>query len=121
MKLLLDQGTPRSTAELLRNAGHDAAHTSEIGLATAEDPAIIATALQQDRIVITLDSDFHAHLALSQALGPSVIRIRIEGLKARELFELIQRVLSQCQQDLKIGALISVQENRLRIRHLPIE
>jgi predicted nuclease of predicted toxin-antitoxin system len=70
MKLLLDQGTPRSTAELLRNADHDAVHASEIGLAAAADPVIIATAHQQDRTVITLDSDFHAHLALSRQRVP---------------------------------------------------
>ena len=42
MKLLLDQGLPRSAAELLRAAGIDAVHTGEIGCATAEDAEILA-------------------------------------------------------------------------------
>jgi len=40
MKLLLDQGTPRSSAALLRQAGFDVVHTGEIGLADAPDEEI---------------------------------------------------------------------------------
>jgi hypothetical protein len=36
MKLLLDQGLPRSSAAILREAGFDAVHAGEISLATAE-------------------------------------------------------------------------------------
>jgi len=41
MKVLLDQGKPRSAAALLRNAGHDVIHTAEIGMAEAEDEEIL--------------------------------------------------------------------------------
>lgn len=82
MKLLLDQGTPRSAASLLRQAGLDAVHTGETGLAEAEDAEIIRRAALEDRVVVTLDADFHAHLALTQARNPSVIRIRVEELRA---------------------------------------
>jgi hypothetical protein len=34
---LLDQGVPRSAVDHLRAAGHDAIHTSGIGLASADD------------------------------------------------------------------------------------
>ena len=59
MKLLLDQGLPQSAAGLLRNRGHDAVHTGEIGFARAEDAEILAFAEQEARIVFTLDADFH--------------------------------------------------------------
>jgi predicted nuclease of predicted toxin-antitoxin system len=67
-----------------------------------------------------LDADFHAHLALSQASQPSVIRFRIEGLRAEGFTKLLQRVISQCSRDLEAGTLISVQEHQIRIRRLPI-
>ena len=67
MKLLLDQGLPRSTAELLREKGLDAVHTGECGLAVASDDAILAAGRTQGRTVVTLDSDFHAILALEEA------------------------------------------------------
>ncbi len=71
MKLLLDQGLPRSAAALLRATGIDTVHTGEIDLATADDEAIIQVARQHERVIITLDADFHALLALSRADKPS--------------------------------------------------
>ncbi len=120
MKLLLDQGTPRSAAANLRRAGFDAVHTGEIGLAEAEDSEIIRRAALEDRVVVTLDADFHALLVLAQALKPSVIRIRIEGLRAEEFCRLIQNILNQCSDDLKDGAMISVNDFQIRVRLLPV-
>lgn len=82
MKLLLDQGLPRSAAKLLREAGIDTVHVGEIGYSTADDAAILQRGRDEERIVITLDADFHALLALSRAATPSVIR-KSEGSKAR--------------------------------------
>jgi predicted nuclease of predicted toxin-antitoxin system len=120
MKVLLDQGAPGSTAELLRAAGVDAVHTAEIGLSRAADDVILAEAAAQDRAVITLDADFHALLALSGASEPSVIRLRIQGLRAVELAALLLRILEQSREDLEQGAAISVTETRVRVHKLPI-
>jgi len=120
MRLLLDQGTARSAASLLRQAGLDAVHTGETGLAEAEDSEIIRQASQEDRIVVTLDADFHTQLALTQALKPSVIRIRMEGLRAEEFSRLVQTVLRQCEAELQAGAMISVNGFQIRIRRLPV-
>ena len=120
MKLLLDQGTPRSAASLLRQAGLDAVHTGEIGLAEAEDVQIIERAAGEERVVVTLDADFHSHLAQAQARKPSVIRIRIEGLRAEEFAGLLQNVLRQCAEDLAAGAMVSVNDFQIRVRRLPI-
>jgi predicted nuclease of predicted toxin-antitoxin system len=121
MRLLLDQGVPRSTAALLRDVGHDVKHTSEIGLAEAEDSEILEKAAREGRIIVTLDADFHVLLALSGAKAPSVIRNRIEGLRGGQLSELLQTVLRQCQADLDNGAVVSVQPGRVRVRRLPIK
>ena len=120
MKLLLDQGTPRSAAGLLRQAGLDAVHTGETGLAEASDLEIIRRAAADERVVVTLDADFHAQLALAAERKPSVIRVRIEGLRAEEFCHLLQRVLGQCSEELSTGALVSVTEHRVRVRRLPI-
>jgi predicted nuclease of predicted toxin-antitoxin system len=120
MKLLLDQGLPRTAAALLSAAGIDTVHVGDIGYAAAEDAAILQRGRDEQRIVVTLDADFHALLALSGAANPSVIRIRIEGVRAAALAQLIQAVLTQCAPDLEHGAVVTVQEQRLRVRRLPL-
>jgi predicted nuclease of predicted toxin-antitoxin system len=94
MKLLLDQGLPRSAAVLLREVGLDAIHVSEIGYSTAADASILQKALEENRIVVTLDADFHALLVLSSAKAPSVIRMRIEGLRGEETANLIKATIA---------------------------
>ncbi len=118
--LLFDQGLPRSTTLFLRKAGIPAVHVGEVGLSTASDEAILDHARSQDQIVVTLDADFHRKLVLSDASGPSVIRIRIEGLRAEKLNQLLLGVIEQCREDLEKGALVSVTEAGVKLRRLPL-
>lgn len=120
MKLLLDQGLPHSAVTHLEMMGIDTVHTSEIGLATADDFNIIQHGLSEGRIIVTLDADFHMHIALSNAKLPSIIRIRIEGLGAEALARLLLSVLRQCPAELIEGALVSVTEGGVRIRMTPL-
>ena len=120
MKLLLDQGLPRSAAALLRDTGLDTVHAAECGLATASDEQVLATATEQGRAVVTLDADFHAILALSGLRRPSVIRIRIEGLRAEPLANLVRDVLKRCGDDLAGGALVSLTPKHARVHRLPV-
>ncbi len=57
IKLLLDQGLPRSAAALLRDAGWDVQHVSERGLSQASDAHIMELARQEARAEVTLDVD----------------------------------------------------------------
>jgi predicted nuclease of predicted toxin-antitoxin system len=120
MKLLLDQGLPRSAASLLRDANIDTIHVGEIGMSAARDIDILKIAREEGRIVITLDADFHTLLALTEATYPSVIRIRIENLRAQALVELLIRVVNECQEDIEKGVAITVETGRIRMRHLPL-
>jgi predicted nuclease of predicted toxin-antitoxin system len=121
MKLLLDQGLPRSAVGLLQAAGFDAAHVGDVGLAAADDAVILEHARSDGRVVVTLDADFHALMAVSGAVRPSVIRVRIEGLRAEALAELLQRVIAASRAELEAGALATVGSPRqVRIRRLPI-
>lgn len=118
--VLLDQGLPRTAAGLLREIGWDAQHVSERGMSQAEDVAIIEVARQEGRVVVTLDADFHALLAVSGAQGPSVLRIRMEGLKADRVASLIQQVFAVAGNALALGAMVTVLDGKIRIKHLPI-
>jgi predicted nuclease of predicted toxin-antitoxin system len=82
MRLVLDQGVPQDAAALLRSLGYDYVHVGEIGMAKAADEEILALSLERNAVVVTLDADFHTILAVSGAQGPSVIRMRLQGLGA---------------------------------------
>ncbi|MFN6259233.1 DUF5615 family PIN-like protein, partial [Microcystis sp.] len=97
MKLLLDQGLPLSAATLLCDAGIDTIHVGEIGMSEAEDSDIIQRARDEGRVVATLDADFHTLLALDVANTPSVIRIRVERLRAQALTNLLLTVIAECE------------------------
>jgi predicted nuclease of predicted toxin-antitoxin system len=120
MKLLLDQGLPLSASSLLTQQGFDTIHVSEIGMWAAEDTEIIQKAQAENLVVVTLDADFHSILALNNFSAPSVIRIRIERLRALALTQLIIDVIHRCQEDLEYGAAVTVEPKRIRIRRLPL-
>lgn len=120
MRLLLDQGLPRSTVLHLHNPGIEAVHVGDRGLATASDSKILDLGRQEGSVVVTLDADFHALLALSGVTGPSVIRIRIEGLRSEDLAGLLVNVMRVCWDDLTKGAAVSVTENGVRVRQRPL-
>jgi predicted nuclease of predicted toxin-antitoxin system len=91
----------------------------EAGLAQAEDSGILDFALEEDRTCVTLDHDFHAHVAISRANGPSVVLVRVEGLNADRQAELIQRVWTSCGESIAAGAAISVDRLFIRVRSFP--
>ena len=119
-RILLDQGLPRSAVGILRSKGWDVLHTGDIGLSRAMDRQILEYARQEKRVVITLDSDFHAILAVDNEGSPSVIRIRREGLKGPELSELIEDIWLKVHEQLESGAMVTVTENAIRVRSIPI-
>lgn len=61
MRLLLDQGLPRSTVLHLHNAGIEATHVGGRGLATATDSRILDFGREEGSVVVTLDADFQLY------------------------------------------------------------
>jgi predicted nuclease of predicted toxin-antitoxin system len=86
--------------------------------ASAEE--ILAWALEQEAIVVTLDADFHAILAVSGAAGPSVIRMRRQGPDAIAVAELCENVLAGYEPDLTRGGLVTVKLSKTTCHKLPI-
>ena len=118
--MLLDQGLPHSTLKQLDIPSWDVQYVSDIGLSRATNRDILHAARNDSRTIVTLDADFHTILALDSAASPSVIRIRREGLKGRELAELLFAVWPKIEKDILQGAMITVTENSVRIHNLPV-
>ena len=120
MNFLLDQGLARSTVEYLREMGIESEHVGNLGMAASSDSEILDEGRKRGWVVVTLDADFHALLALSEASSPSVIRIRIEGMKGDQVARIISRVQEAATIDLEEGVAITVTERRIAIRRLPL-
>lgn len=89
-------------------------------MSTEADDTILTYARQQELTIVTLDSDFHALIALSGSITPSVVRLRVEGLKAQQACDLIVRVLLNLESELERGVLVSTTLELIRVKRLPI-
>jgi len=118
--VVLDQGVARDAARELRDLGYECVHVGDVGLATATDEDILGFALSKNGIVVTLVADFHAILAVSGAVGPSVIRIRIQGLRTSGIVECVRFVFRQFEIELRTGALVTVKARKTTCHKLPI-
>lgn len=112
LRLLLDQGLPRETADELRNEGTECFHIGELGMFAASDTEILLLAREQGFIVVTLDADFHAILAVSGAVDPSVVRIRLQGLKGAAVAHVIRDVIRRYAVQLAQGCMITVKQRK---------
>jgi predicted nuclease of predicted toxin-antitoxin system len=119
-KVLLDQGLAPRAAQLLRAEGWEALHVGEAGLDRADDSEILEFAWQRGMACITLDHDFHTHLALALSSGPSVIMVRVEGLSAEGQVALIKAVWEACGEAIAEGAAVSTDGVAVRFRRLPL-
>jgi len=121
MKFLLDMGLARSTADFLRQQGHDAVHLREQGLQRLDDQGIVDKARLEGRVILTHDLDFGRIVALSQSRLPSVITFRLSDMQPRQVNRYLAEVLNRFAEQLESGTLVSVNEQAIRVRALPID
>ena len=121
MKFLVDNALPPRLADLLLAAGYDAVHVRAYGMQAAEDERILARALDEDRIVVSADSDFSAILAAQEAERPSFILFREPNLlAARDYVDMLLPALPMLEPELLAGCVAVFRKSRLRVRRLPL-
>ena len=121
MRLLADMHIAPRTVRFLRSLGHDVVRVDELLQSTATDVAIVAAATREGRSILTQDLDFSAVVALSGRTAPSVISLRLSSSRVERVNAVLQEVLPGVEQDLLHGAIVTVQDGRVRIRRLPVE
>lgn len=102
----------------LRAADIDAVNWAAIGPQDAADEAIMAWAQANDAVVLTRDLDFAATLVLLRLDSPSIIQLRIDQARPDRHVPLVKRALSFHHTRLERGAIVTIEEDRVRVRAL---
>jgi predicted nuclease of predicted toxin-antitoxin system len=113
MKVLLDSCVWNGAKKVLEASEHDTRWVGDL----TEDPgdaAILATAYQEQRILVTLDKDF-GELAIVYD-KPHCGIIRLVGHSARRQGPVCAEVLQKYEHELQNAAIITVEPGRVRIR-----
>ena len=105
---------------LLKANGCDILRVSDVLPQDAPDSIILEHARLGSQTVITQDLDYSALLASTHYTRPSVISLRLQNNRPERLATILEKILPTIEDDLQTGSIVVVEENRIRVRALPL-
>lgn len=118
MRFLVDQPISWIVEQDLRSVGHDAIHVREINMASSSDEEIVAVALEQQRAVVTQDTDYGMIVMSSGLTQPSIVLFRMRDGRPSSQSAILLRHLPDPGEALASGAIVVVDDAAIRIRKL---
>lgn len=119
MKLLLDENLSPLHAFELRSLGHDACAVVEVGQSGAADVEIRRFAIEEGRVLVTLDADFANVIRFPPESTPGVVRLKIHPPTEERIRQSILRALELLQNMDLGGCLAIVDGKKIRVRPPP--
>lgn len=122
MKFLIDNALSPLVSEGLKKLGYDSLHVKEIGLQKADDNDIFDRAFQEERTIISADTDFGYLLSKWNKNKPSVIIFRkgSERDPIKQVDLLKTNLRSGLIDIIETGSIVIIEPTRIRTRELPI-
>ncbi|MFN5751004.1 MAG: DUF5615 family PIN-like protein [Pseudanabaena sp.] len=120
IRLLADVHISPKTVADLQKQGYEIMRSSEVLPANAPDINILEFARTENWVVLTQDLDFSMLVALSRYSQPSLITLRLSSAKPDIVTQKLLEVLPQIEEALKEGSAITIQDESIRIRKLPV-
>jgi predicted nuclease of predicted toxin-antitoxin system len=88
-RFLLDQMLDGDVADELNQAGFFSVRVSALGMARSTDKEILTKAIEQGRILITLDEHFGDWAVLPLKKHPGVIRVKANPATTRNILDVL--------------------------------
>jgi len=120
IRLLADVHISPKTVGDLQKQGYEIIRSSEVLPANAPDINILEFARAENWVVLTQDLDFSMLVALSRYSQPSLITLRLSSAKPDIVTKRLLDVLPQIEEALQEGSAITIQDESIRIRKLPV-
>ncbi|MGO9203979.1 MAG: DUF5615 family PIN-like protein [Limisphaerales bacterium] len=115
MKFLVDAHLPPDLCAILQGAGHDTLHTRQLPAQNqTADQVINDLSLNEQRIVVSKDTDFYYSFLLHQR-PHKLLLVRTGNLSSRELKALFRRHLDVIIQALENNSLVELDRTAVRI------
>jgi predicted nuclease of predicted toxin-antitoxin system len=116
VKILADENISPKVVAFLRNAGLNVLDVKEQNWYGKNDEVLLDIAYQDQRFVLTHDSDFGT-LAVNEGKPfYGILYFRLKNLKSTNVIEVCDRVIRK-DLDVYPGTILIIEENRIRIRH----
>lgn len=116
MQFKIDENLPIEIAELLMNDGHDAKTVNEQHLQGARDSILIDACVSENRVLVTLDTDFSDIRTYLPDETPGIIVLRVGHQAKQHIIEAFLRIIPLLDREPLIQHLWIVEETRIRIR-----
>jgi predicted nuclease of predicted toxin-antitoxin system len=120
MTFLLDVNLSPAWIPKLEAAGLGVTDWRSVGELGAPDAALFDYARERGMTIITHDLDFSAVLALTHATGPSVVQLRTLNPDPEIHAGMVLSSIQRFSEYLEAGAILSISEESVRVRTLPI-
>jgi predicted nuclease of predicted toxin-antitoxin system len=120
IRLIADVHISPLTVAALKVQGYDIVRTTDLLPATAADAEILELARVQGRVILTQDLDFSMLVALGNYGLPSLITLRLSSVKPDLVTQKLLHVLPTVETELTEGAAVTINDDSVRIRKLPI-
>jgi len=116
VKILTDENISPKVTAFLRQYGLDILDTKEQHWYGKDDEDLLSIAYQEQRFVLTHDSDFGT-LAINEGkLYYGILYLRLKNLKPQNVIRVCEHVL-QKDVDAFPGTIMVIEETRIRIRY----
>lgn len=116
MRFLTDENLPRIAVDLLRELGHDVLDVREANMSGASDLQIAEVAMEEQRVLVTLDLDFANILQYPPCEYTGIVVLRVPQPTQHRVAATLRGFLSVADVEAIHGALVIVEPGSYRVR-----